>query len=464
MLTRLEVDGFKNLLDFSIEFGPYTCVAGANGVGKSNIFDAICFLAEFSRGTLAEAVTRTRAVDAPVSDPSAIFWNGAPDGSRQIRLAAEMIVPASTTDDLGRERLATSTFLRYEVTLIHEPGDVLRSERPGGIRLEAESLVPLSRGDVGERLPWLKEFPDFRDALVLGDPSHEVFISTTAGEGGRAVVREHPAGATDGAVDIADVASLPRTVLSTASTVGSAEVLAARNEMRGWNLLALEPTAMRTPDRLPGPASVTPRGAHLPATLMRLAATSDGRALERVAASAAALADIRDVTVEYDNHRELVTLHAAIGSGPAIPARSLSDGTLRFLALCILAEDPESGGVLCIEEPENGVHPARMSALGDLLAFLAVDPHVPVDAENPLRQVIVNTHSPGLVQLQQAQDLVVIGTAVLTRNSRAVTIPVARPLRGTWRDRGETLALSPDGLADYLTDESTLPDDGSEER
>jgi AAA15 family ATPase/GTPase len=44
MLTRLRVTGFKNLVDVDVRFGPFTCIAGANGVGKSNLFDAIGFL------------------------------------------------------------------------------------------------------------------------------------------------------------------------------------------------------------------------------------------------------------------------------------------------------------------------------------------------------------------------------------------------------------------------------------
>ena len=44
MLTRLKVNGFKNLMNVDIRFGPFTCIAGANGVGKSNLFDAIRFL------------------------------------------------------------------------------------------------------------------------------------------------------------------------------------------------------------------------------------------------------------------------------------------------------------------------------------------------------------------------------------------------------------------------------------
>ncbi len=41
MLIRLKISGFKNLMDTDIRFGPFTCIAGANGVGKSNLFDAI---------------------------------------------------------------------------------------------------------------------------------------------------------------------------------------------------------------------------------------------------------------------------------------------------------------------------------------------------------------------------------------------------------------------------------------
>ena len=40
MLTRLKVNGFKNLVDVDVRFGPFTCLAGVNEVGKSNLFDA----------------------------------------------------------------------------------------------------------------------------------------------------------------------------------------------------------------------------------------------------------------------------------------------------------------------------------------------------------------------------------------------------------------------------------------
>jgi len=34
VLTKIEVDGFKNLIGFSVDFGPFTCIAGPNAVGN----------------------------------------------------------------------------------------------------------------------------------------------------------------------------------------------------------------------------------------------------------------------------------------------------------------------------------------------------------------------------------------------------------------------------------------------
>lgn len=72
MLTKLEVHGFKNLLNFSMNLGPFNCIAGLNGVGKSNIFDAIRFLSLLSSTSIVEAALAIR--DSESSDPLDIFW------------------------------------------------------------------------------------------------------------------------------------------------------------------------------------------------------------------------------------------------------------------------------------------------------------------------------------------------------------------------------------------------------
>ncbi len=117
--------------------------------------------------------------------------------------------------------------------------------------------------------------------------------------------------------------------------------------------------------------------------------------------------DVYKVSIDRDEKRELLTLNVMGRDKTSHAARALSDGTLRFLALAVLEQDPEVQGVLCLEEPENGIHPARIPAMIKLLQDIATDVSEKVDLENPLCQVIVNTHSPAVVQ-QVPEDTLLV--------------------------------------------------------
>ena len=106
---------------------------------------------------------------------------------------------------------------------------------------------------------------------------------------------------------------------------------------------------------------------------------------------------MREVLIDRDERRELLTLQVKGRDGTSHPARALSDGTLRFLALVVLGLDPGAQGLICLEEPENGIHPERIAAMLRLLQDIATDTSRPVGPDNPLRQVIINTHSPSVV-------------------------------------------------------------------
>ena len=64
-----------------------------------------------------------------------------------------------------------------------------------------------------------------------------------------------------------------------------------------------------------------------------------------------------------------------------------SDGTLRFLALTLLAYLPSRDDLYLLEDPKNGVHPLALDAVYDSLASV-------YDS-----QVLVATHSPTFLQL-----------------------------------------------------------------
>jgi predicted ATPase len=69
----------------------------------------------------------------------------------------------------------------------------------------------------------------------------------------------------------------------------------------------------------------------------------------------------------------------------AMPARVLSEGTLRALGLLALSGVKEPPAVVGFEEPENGVHPRRIRDIAKILESRA---------ESGDTQLIVTTHSP----------------------------------------------------------------------
>ena len=454
MLTRLEVDGFKNLDGFIADFGPFTCIAGENGVGKSNIFDAIEFMALIASGGLMEAARQVRSTrDDSAGEPEHLFTNG--NASRRpMRFCAEMIVPPQVEDDFGVAVAPSTTFLRYEVVIgIHSPRG---GQRQGRLVVESESLVHITRANSIKHLgfPHKKEF---RNEVVLGKRQGGPFISTLAEEN---KITVHQDGGSRGRPKRALPTGAATTVVSTINSADDPTILAVRREMQTWRRLALEPTALRAADRFVDPDSLTSDGHHLAATLHRIAMTPDVTGMvdptgvyARVAGRLAGLSglDARAVRVDQDETRQLLTLLVTDRNGLDLPARSLSEGTLRYLALCVLLEDPTVTGLICMEEPENGIHPGNLAEMVNLVQDLAIDPSLPPGFDNPLRQVIVNTHSPSVVQLIDTNDL------VLASEDRPGVSGRQRALRidgmvGSWRDHrnGRPGALKV-SLLDYLT-------------
>jgi len=104
MITKIEISGFKTFQDFQLELGPFQVIIGANGVGKSNLFDALRLLAR-----LAEMDLRTAFQDLRGS-PNELFTI-LPNGSTvpEIKLAVELLVDRQVRDDWGAEETLKCT-------------------------------------------------------------------------------------------------------------------------------------------------------------------------------------------------------------------------------------------------------------------------------------------------------------------------------------------------------------------
>lgn len=457
MLTRLEVDGFKNLVGFTADFGPYTCIAGPNGTGKSNVFDAIHFLSLLADHSILEAAVRVRTRTDDTARLDDLFFRGSSTSNDSFRIAAEMLVEQDVTDDFGRPGRASSTFLRYEVEFGKKYGYSQRTSLSVfDIELRSESLHHIRQGDAGKRLRFPHSKAGFRDKAVRNRRFAKAgYISTEQSTFDATDIVVHQDGGSRGPGQRAPARTAPRTIVGTTNTVATPTILAARREMQKWRLLSLEPSAMRRPDRLGrDPTVVSDNGAHLAAALNRLkeADVSGGSVVARVSARLAELVPVLSVDVDRDDVRELLTLSVTETGGAKFPANAISDGTLRFLALSILAEDPEAKGLICIEEPENGIHPQRLPAMASLIRDLAVDADQPIDSENVMRQVILATHSPYFFQLQEPDDVLLAEETMVRYAGSSVRGLRCYALKDTWRataDGGATV-LGLSMMKDYL--------------
>ena len=402
MLTRLKVSGFKNLIDVDVPLGPFTCVAGGNGTGKSNLFDVIQFLSALADHTLIDAARSVRSDQGRTSDVRNLFHHIGDTDTLEMSIEAEMIIPEEGVDDLGQQAKATTTLLRYRVVLAYRVDDSLPSLAT--LELIEERLEHLKLGDWGKHLKFADHRRDWRDSVLKGK-RRVPFISTTI-QGGNRAIKVHQDGGDSSPQTILSKTS-PRTVLSTINTAESPTALLARREMQSWKLLQLESSALRESDEFTTQPGLGSDGSHLPATLYGLArskknSNSVSQGKEIYAQVAAWLSELIDevaaVRIDRDERRELLTLEVVDQSGTVYPARTLSDGALRFLALSVLESDPKATGLICMEEPENSIHPSRIPLILGLLQNMATDVTIPIGSDNPLRQVIVSTHSASVIQ------------------------------------------------------------------
>lgn len=468
MLTRLRVNGFKNLVGVDVHFGPFTCIAGVNGVGKSNLFDAIRFLSDLTHLPLIEAAKSVRSEGQKNSDIRDLFHKLKDKHEPQMQFIADMIIPEYGKDDLGQAK-ASITTVRYELVLNYRQGDGLATQ--GLLEIIKEELTPIpllearkimrftTLGNISThaKRERVKNERLWQASVITG--RRPVSLISTTEVNGSQRINFHQDGGSSGQPLPFNASQLQRTVLSTANALEKPTALLVKNEMRSWQMLHLEPSALRQSDEfnVVGNARLGADGSHLPATLYRLKLENEQTrhipdVYQALANKLSALVEgVSDIYVDRDDRREMLTLMLKSSDGTVFPARALSDGTLRFLGLAVLELDQRSGGVICLEEPENGIHPEKIEAILSLLQDICTDTSQPIGDGNPLRQVIINTHSPSVVQLVPEDSLLLARSQeMISSDSVHYRGVVYSPLKDTWRTEIEGNKYKPIALGEML--------------
>lgn len=387
MLTRLEVDGFKTFEGLAVDFMPFTAILGNNAAGKSNLFDVIQLLSLLATRDVAEAFKQMRG------EPLELFRQTPNGRATRMSLAVEVLVDPVVRDPWGSEVAVNHTRIRYEVELER------REVRPGVPRIlvAREAAMPIMRKEDA----WARAVQPssaFR-AAYLKYGRQKPLLTMDKGAGGEPVFSIHQ----DGKQGRSRPASAAEaTVLYSITNAEFPLLFALREEMRHWRLLQLDPALLRRPTPVTASDVLEADGSNLAAVLARMKADTRTEAqpagvLSDIAATLNNLvsgvrrldADLHDASREY-------RIELTMRDGLPFSSRVLSDGTLRILALLTLLHDPGHRGVLCFEEPENGVHPGRVRELVQQLRGMVTDParHQEGEAVVPLSQLFLNSHSP----------------------------------------------------------------------
>ncbi len=388
MLKRVQVKGYKSLCDTEVRLSPLTLLFGANAAGKSNFLDALQLLSKLGTSrTLKEAfeppcrgkplesftlgekglkglieeerLTFSIEADLHLSDAVVQAVN------RQI---SEMRRPSGgdrSEDVADRPARIRERDLRYRIEIEMLP-------RSGILRTTDEYLAALnSKGEpTGRRQPFVERNGE-KIHLRLEGQAHPTYYDRY----------------------------LDHTILSMPHYPPHyPHLVAARRELESWLFFYFEPRErMRVANPIKEVRHIGLMGEELAAFLNTLRALEPRQfdAVEK--ALCTIMPNVDGIEMDLSDLGE-VELRLK-ENGVAIPARVLSEGTLRMLGLLALTGADEPPSLVGFEEPENGVHPRRIRLIAELLKTRAkIGP----------TQYIVTTHSPILPDLLPDDSLFVV--------------------------------------------------------
>jgi hypothetical protein len=348
MLQELKLVDFKSFASATVPFAPLTLLIGANASGKSNVFDALRFLQGTALDLTIAEVLRGRWEGGREIWPG--IRGGSAEAARGGRHEFTLESAWALADCVVQHGLTCATGQHPHVT-----AEWLSSPDAG------QYLFDTSAGSLGG------------GAGVQQGGGIAVALRRT-GHGGR---------------NVRDTLSSQRSLLGqikphdkTDPRVGDRASL-LRTLLRALLFLDITPQRMR--DYVPQSAqTLGAEGENLSAVVYAHSADEERKTELVDWLTELCAPELRDVGFVQTDLGD-VMLQLVEADGTKISARSLSDGTLRFLGELVALLTAPEGSLLLVEEIENGLHPARAHLLVELLTQITRDRKI---------QVVATTHSP----------------------------------------------------------------------
>ncbi|WP_164011347.1 AAA family ATPase [Pyxidicoccus trucidator] len=364
-LIDLHVDGYRALDKFQASFGALTVIIGANASGKSSLFDLLAFIAFAAENPLPSEID-------PRSVGKSLFHLGSPE-----RLELAMVV------DRGSPRL-----LRYSLQL---------SGPVGSPKIATESLSSLSS---------LSNAEDKGHWLEVGH-----FLDFKGGQGRVLSARAIRGGAPN---DMAHSWKLPSNELALRRALDPnlIPINNFRDYVTGWRFYSGFDVGAASAIRRPVLSEPNPTlkedGSNLSAVLFYLKTEHPEIWEELETHLRSAIPSFQSLTVKArGGPGTVIGIWRETGVKGELTLADLSDGTLKFLCWATLCLSRKAS-LICIDEPELGLHPRVLPVLAGLLRKASSE-----------SQLLVSTHSPYFLSQFSLEELAVMkkvdGRAVFAR-------------------------------------------------
>jgi predicted ATPase len=352
MLSRIEIENFRSMEQVEIPLRPLNVLIGPNGSGKSNLLDVFALMAEAAAGKLSDGIANRGGFDSVLfrgASESKIFFGfdfsaDAPFQEEGLPIQYKLQVrktgniPRVAFEQVSRvpEPPHTSPFM-----LVHRRGAECRFMNK--LLREKEDVKGVE--DEGELAIW-----QVKDETAYPTPYK--------------ILRSMETWMPWGPVDV-----------SASSPVRQAQVL-------------------RSGLRLSKDASNLASVLH---AIQQQNPTAWEDVIDRLRGACPGFKSLTMPSELADGKLVLRFWEEPFGMGSGFSANMLSDGTLRLLTLVALLASPSLPPVICIDEPEIGLHPDWIKLVAEMAS-----------SASARTQLIIATHSPTLISKLAPEEVVVV--------------------------------------------------------
>lgn len=381
MLRRLRIHNFRTYLNTDLEFTRRHLIIGRNNSGKTNLCAALCFLRKTASSDLA-----TAAQDVPGGIAEITNWAFDSD---TVELRCECEIPFD-----GKPYVYS-----YDLELRVETSGTTPQEGQPAFRVTREQLILQGPEFRKTALLW----SDGREAKMLHE---EDFVRRK---------QEHR---------VTTPAPRDATMLSKLYELDSnPRAVFFRRYLASWLFFSLSPDRIRFGWRGNSTVSaLSTRGDNLASMLFQLKNFDERRYRNVIDHVRMVEPDLEAINF-YPVPDQGAVPFVALRNNPRASWNGLSDGTLRCLALALIAEivagpsglkDRTAAPLVVIEEPENGIYPGQLRAVFDLF-----------DERAGRGQFLFTSHSPYFINFFDGCR----GSVTLLRRKKGITkiVPVPPP-------------------------------------